>query len=119
MCPLTLSVLMAWFVNAGTDEREVEPSGVSMHEQGGGPDFPWLRAPPTSSAGEAEKAIAAKSEAMEPTACGEARKGESRDGSGHCRKRASAMDRKEGDQARGTYPLKTADGGTRRNTERK
>jgi len=34
--------------------------------------FPWLRAPPTSSAGEAEKAIAAKSEALEPTACGKA-----------------------------------------------
>jgi len=25
---------MAWFVNAGTDAREVEPSGVGMQEQG-------------------------------------------------------------------------------------
>jgi len=38
---------------------------------------------------------------------------------GHCRKRASAMDQKEGNQARGKHPLKTADGGTRRNMERK
>ena len=119
MCPLTLSVLMVWFVNASTDEREVKPLGVSMHEQGGGPDFPWLRALPMSSAGKAEKAIAAKSKVMEPMACGKAQKGESRDGSGHCHKRVSMMDRKEGDQARGTYPLKTADGGTHRNTERK
>ena len=57
------------------------------------------------SAGEAEKAIAAKSEALEPTAYGKA--GSRRERvrpaveSGHCRKRAStrAMDRKEDDQA--------------------
>jgi hypothetical protein len=29
---LTLPVLLAWFVNAATDMREVEPLGVGMYE---------------------------------------------------------------------------------------
>ena len=32
LCPLTPSVLMAQFVNAGTDAREVEPSGIGTYE---------------------------------------------------------------------------------------
>jgi len=78
------------------------------------------------SAGEAEKAIAVKSEALEPTAYGKAgsRRERVREGVmlGHCRKTVTAstraMDRKEDDQATGTHPLKIAEGGTRQNTER-
>ena len=97
-------------MNADTDVREVRPSGVGTHEQGGALRIlsaALAKVEVTAcveSAGEAEKAITAKCEALEPMAYG---KGGSRSEMvrprielGHCRKRVStrAMDRKEDGQ---------------------
>jgi len=67
-------------VNANTDVREVGPSGVGTHQQGEALQIlsaALAMAEGTTcvkSAGKAEKAIAAKSEALEPGAYGKARR---------------------------------------------
>jgi len=69
-------------VNADTDVREVGPSGIGTHQQGEVLQIlstALAMAEGTAcveSAGEAEKAIAAKSEALEPRAYGKARRRE-------------------------------------------
>jgi len=120
-------------VNADTDAREVAPSGVGTHQRGGALRIlsaALAMAEGTAcveSAGEAEKAIAAKSEALEPGAYDKAGRRE-RPPQGRARHGVETSPR-EGEwegyvrtrgkkrPSEGHSPLKTAEEGIRQDTK--